>query len=194
MRFMRTIYDWVINLSKKPNGSRSLALISFSEASFFPIPPDIVLIPMVIANKVKALWFAFICTISSVLGGILGYLIGAIFYSTIGIIIVNYYGLENQFAEFELLYNKLGFWIVFGAGFTPFPFKFITIASGFFNLNFFLFVFVAIIGRGLRFFLLAILLKIFGNFIENFINKYFNLLVILFFILLISGFILLKYL
>ena len=194
MKIFRQIYNWTLEKANHPKASWFLCFISFAESSFFPIPPDIVLIPMVIANKVKALWFAFICTISSVLGGILGYLIGAIFYSTIGIIIVNYYGLENQFAEFELLYNKLGFWIVFGAGFTPFPFKFITIASGFFNLNFFLFVFVAIIGRGLRFFLLSILLKIFGNFIENFINKYFNLLVILFFILLISGFILLKYL
>ena len=96
--------------------------------------------------------------------------------------------------HFEFLYNEWGFWIVLGGGFTPFPFKFITIASGLFHLNLYLFVFVAIIGRGLRFYLIAILLKIFGNFIKNFIDKFFNLLVILFFILLFGSFIFLKYL
>ena len=108
--------------------------------------------------------------------------------------IIKYYTLESQFTNFELLYNKYGFWVVLGASFTPFPFKFITIASGLFHLNLYLFVFVAIIGRGLRFYLIAILLKIFGNFIKNFIDKFFNLLVILFFILLFGSFIFLKYL
>ena len=149
---------------------------------------------MIIANRLKAWWYAFICTISSVIGGIAGYCIGAFFYSTIGIIILKYYSLEDQFINFETFYNKNGIWIVLGAGFTPFPFKFITIASGFFHLNISLFIIVALIGRGMRFYLIAILLVIFGNWIKEFIDKYFNILVSLFFILLIGSFVLLKYL
>ena len=194
MRILRQLYDWTLRKANHPKATWFLSFISFTESSFFPIPPDIILIPMVIANRIKALWYAFICTFSSVLGAIAGYFIGAIFYSTLGVIIIKYYALESQFTDFELLYNKYGFWVVLGASFTPFPFKFITIASGLFHLNLYLFVFVAIIGRGLRFYLIAILLKIFGNFIKNFIDKFFNLLVILFFILLFGSFIFLKYL
>ena len=108
--------------------------------------------------------------------------------------ILKYYSLGDQFTNFESLYNENGIWIVLGAGFTPFPFKFITIASGFFHLNIYLFIIVALIGRGSRFYLIAILLRIFSNWIKNFIDKYFNLLAILFFILLIGSFIFLKYL
>ena len=194
MKILRKLYDWTLNKANHPKATWFLSFVSFVESSFFPIPPDIILIPMVIANRIKALWYAFICTFSSVLGAIAGYFIGAIFYSTLGVIIIKYYALESQFTDFELLYNKYGFWVVLGASFTPFPFKFITIASGLFHLNLYLFVFVAIIGRGLRFYLIAILLKIFGNFIKNFIDKFFNLLVILFFILLFGSFIFLKYL
>jgi len=194
MKIFRQIYTWTLEKANHPKAPWFLSLIAFTESSFFPIPPDIILIPMVIANRIKALWYAFICTFSSVLGAIAGYFIGAIFYSTLGVIIIKYYALESQFTDFELLYNKYGFWVVLGASFTPFPFKFITIASGLFHLNLYLFVFVAIIGRGLRFYLIAILLKIFGNFIKNFIDKFFNLLVILFFILLFGSFIFLKYL
>ena len=194
MKVFRQIYTWTLEKANHSKAPWFLSLIAFTESSFFPIPPDIILIPMVIANRAKALWYAFICTFSSVFGAIAGYFIGAIFYSTIGVLIIQYYALENQFTDFELLYNRFGFWVVLGASFTPFPFKFITIASGLFHLNLYLFVFVAIIGRGLRFYLIAILLKIFGNFIKNFIDKFFNLLVILFFIMLFGSFILLKYL
>ncbi len=194
MKIFRQIYIWTLEKANHAKAPWFLSLIAFTESSFFPIPPDIILIPMVIANRVKALWYAFICTFSSVLGAIAGYFIGSIFYSTLGVMIIKYYTLESQFIDFELLYNKYGFWVVLGASFTPFPFKFITIASGLFHLNLYLFVFVAIIGRGLRFYLIAILLKIFGNFIKNFIDKFFNLLVILFFILLFGSFIFLKYL
>lgn len=194
MKILRKLYDWTLKQSNHPKAPWFLSLISFTESSFFPIPPDIILIPMILANRMKAWWYAFICTISSVFGGLAGYCIGSFFYSTIGIIILQYYSLENQFITFESLYNKYGVWIVLGAGFTPFPFKFITIASGFFHLNIFLFIIVALIARGLRFYLIAILLRIFGNWIKHFIDKYFNLLAILFFILLIGGIILLKYL
>ena len=194
MKLLRKIYDFVLNKSNHPKAPWFLALISFSESSFFPIPPDIILIPMVIANKMKAWWYAFICTTSSVLGGIVGYCIGSFFYTTIGIIIINYYSLQDQFVSFENLYNQYGIWIVLGAGFTPFPFKFITIASGVFHLNLLLFILVSIVGRGMRFYIVATLLKVFGNIIKKYIDRYFNLLSILFFILLIGSFILIKYL
>ena len=194
MKILRKLYNWTLNKANHPKAPWFLSFISFIESSFFPIPPDIILIPMIIANRFKAWWYAFICTASSVIGGIAGYCIGFFFYSTIGIMILKYYSLGDQFADFESLYNENGIWIVLGAGFTPFPFKFITIASGFFHLNIYLFIIVALIGRGSRFYLIAFLLRIFGNWIKNFIDKYFNLLAILFFILLIGSFIFLKYL
>ena len=193
MNFIRKLYDWTLEKSRHPKASWFLAFISFIESSFFPIPPDIILIPMIIANKLRAWTYAFICTISSVLGGVGGYIIGYFFYNSIGVLIIQYYGLDDQFNSFESYYNDLGIWIVLGAGFTPFPFKFITIASGLFGLNFYLFVFVAFLARGLRFYLLAYLLKLFGDWISNFIDKYFNLLSILFFILLFGSFILIKF-
>tara|TARA_B100001540_G_C15497707_1_gene502131 strand:- start:48 stop:632 length:585 start_codon:yes stop_codon:yes gene_type:complete len=193
MKLLRKIYDWTILKSRHPKAKWFLSFISFTESSFFPIPPDIILIPMVIANKAKAWGYAFITTISSVLGGILGYCIGYFFYSTIGIQIVSYYSLNDQFYLFDSLYNSYGVWIVLGAGFTPFPYKFITIASGVFNLNIFLFILVSLVGRGLRFYIIAGLLKVFGKYIENYIDKYFNLLTIIFFILLIGSFILIKF-
>ena len=194
MKILRKLYNWTLNKANHPKAPWFLSFISFIESSFFPIPPDIILIPMIIANRFKAWWYALICTASSVIGGIAGYCIGSFFYSTIGIMILKYYSLGDQFTNFESLYNENGIWIVLGAGFTPFPFKFITIASGFFHLNIYLFIIVALIGRGSRFYLIAFLLRIFGNWIKNFIDKYFNLLAILFFILLIGSFIFLKYL
>ena len=194
MNFLRNIYNWTLIKSKHPRAVWFLSLISFSESSFFPIPPDILLIPMILANRSKAFLYAFICTLSSVLGGIVGYCIGYFLYNNLGILIVNYYGLSDQFFNFESYYIKYGIIIVFGAGFTPFPYKFITIASGLFGLNIFLFVLISIFSRGLRFFLIAILLKIFGKSIENLIDKYFNTLATLFFILLIGSVIFIKFL
>ena len=192
MIYLRKLYNWTLVKSKHPKAAWFLSFISFTESSFFPIPPDIILIPMIIANRASAFLYAFICTISSVLGGILGYLIGFYLFSSIGTVIINYYGLTDQFLLFENYYLKYGILIVLGAGFTPFPFKFITIASGFFGLNIFLFIIVSFVARSLRFYLIAVLLKIFGTIIENFIDRYFNILVILFFILLAGSTVILK--
>jgi membrane protein YqaA with SNARE-associated domain len=194
MSYLRKLYDWTIKKSQHSHAKWFLSLIAFAESSFFPIPPDLILIPMIIAKKTHAFFYAFLCTISSVLGGLVGYCIGYFLFNSLAILILNYYGLSDQFSSFETYYIKYGMWIVLGAGFTPFPFKFITIASGFFGLNIILFITVAIIARGARFYLIAILLKIFGSFIENLIDKYFNILVTLFFILLAGGIILLKFL
>ena len=194
MKYFKNLYDWTLIKSRHPKATWFLSLVSFIESSFFPIPPDIILIPMIIAKKTNAFFYAFICTISSVLGGILGYLIGYYLFNSLGILIVNYYGLADQFTLFENYYIKYGLWIILGAGFTPFPFKFITIASGVFGLNIFLFIIISILARGLRFYIIAILLRIFGSFIENLINKYFNILVSIFFILLIGSILILKFL
>ena len=147
---------------------------------------------MIIAKRTRAFFYAFICTISSVAGGIIGYGIGYFVFIDLGLIILNYYGLSNQFIIFENYYLKYGVLIILGAGFTPFPFKFVTIASGVFGINIFLFIIASFLSRGLRFYLIAILLKIFGEIIENLINKYFNLLASIFFILLIVSIVILK--
>ena len=194
MKILRKTYDWTIEKSKHPKAIWFLGLISFSESSFFPIPPDIILIPMIIAKRVNAFFYAIICTLSSVIGGIVGYCIGFFFFNSLGLLIINYYGLQNLFTNFEKYYQLYGVWIVLGAGFTPFPFKFITIASGFFGFNIFIFTLASLIARGFRFFLIALLLKLFGQSIEKLIDKYFNLLAILFFILLIGFIMMIKFL
>jgi len=192
MKFLRNIYEWTLLKSRHPRAPWFLSFISFAESSFFPIPPDVILIPMIIAKRINAFFYAFICTVSSVLGGILGYGIGFFFFNSLGILIVNYYGFQDQFNNFENYYQNYGLLIVLGAGFTPFPFKFITIASGFFGFNFFLFIIASFIARGLRFYLLAILLKVFGGIIEKIIDKYFNILATMFFILLIGSIMIIK--
>ena len=187
MHFLKKTYNWTLEKAQHKNAKWYLSLISFAESSFFPIPPDILLIPMALASKARALFYAFMCTLFSVLGGILGYAIGYFFYNSVGIYIVDFYHLENSFNIFENYYKEFGILIVFGAGITPFPYKFITIASGVFGLNIFLFIIVSIIGRGLRFYLIAILLYFFGEKIKLIIDKYFNILTIVFFILLVGS-------
>ena len=194
MNILRKTYDWTIEKSKSPKAVWFLSLVSFTESSIFPIPPDIILIPMIIAKRINAFFYALVCTISSVIGGVIGYCIGFFFFNILGILIINYYGLQNQFNNFEQYYQLFGIWLVLGAGFTPFPFKFITIASGFFGFNIFIFILASLIARGLRFYILAFLLKIYGQTIEKLIDKYFNLLAILFFILLIGFILIIKFL
>ena len=192
MKILRSLYNWTLSKAEHRYSGWILSAVSFAESSFFPIPPDILLIPMIIAKKTKTWVYAFICTFSSVLGGVAGYAIGYFFYNSIGILIIETYHLSNSFNTFENYYNEYGILIVLGAGFTPFPFTFITIASGVFNLNIFLFILTAIIARGFRFYLIAVLLFMFGEKIKIIIDKYFNLLAILFFILLAGSIMLVK--
>ena len=194
MNFLKRTYNWTLEKAQHKNAKWYLSLISFVESSFFPIPPDILLIPMALASKANALFYAFICTLFSVLGGILGYAIGYFFYNSVGIYIVDFYHLENSFNIFESYYKEFGILIVLGAGITPFPYKFITIASGVFGLNIFLFAIVSIIGRGLRFYLIAILLYFFGEKIRLIIDRYFNILTVTFFILLVGSVFIIRYL
>ena len=203
MQIFKKLYNWVLDLSNKKNSKYSLSLLSLSESFFFPIPPDVLLIPLCLGNRHKAFHFAFICSLSSIIGGVIGYFIGkslwwsipGIEYSAIANIFFDYVpGLTNDsFNHIKNLYDKWDFWIVFTAGFTPIPFKLITISSGTFNINFMMFVIASIISRSARFFLLAILIRIFGEHIRIFIEKYFNLLAILFTVMLIGGFAIIKY-
>ena len=194
MKIFRNLYDWTLSKASQKSAPWFLGIVSFAESSFFPIPPDIILIPMVLAKRTKAFFYALICTLSSVLGGILGYLIGFLLFNSIGILLINFYHLNEQIAQFQNYYNNYGVWIVIIAGFTPFPFKVITIASGLFQLNFVVFVLCSILSRGSRFYLVSILLYFFGEKIKFLIEKYFNFLTILFFILLIGGILIVRYL
>ena len=194
MNLLRKLYDWTLEKSKDPKAPWFLAILSFAESSFFPIPPDIILIPMVIAKRAKAWSFAVICTISSVLGCVAGYFIGYFFYLTIGEFIIELYSYQNEYSDFKSKYEgEIWLWFVFFAGLTPFPFKIITIASGALKINIISFITIALVSRVLRFYLVATLLKFFGNYIKEYIDKYFNLFTFVFFILLIGGFIFFKY-
>ena len=203
MGLIKKLYDWVLGLAQKPNGDISLGILSFSEASFFPIPPDVLLIPLCLGNRKKVYFFAFICSCFSIIGAIFGYYIGKLLWWNMPGVEYSY--IANMFFEYvpgitidgfnriQTMYDQWNFWIVFTAGFTPIPFKLITISAGTFNINFLMFVVASIISRSARFFIVATLIKVFGDPIKEFIEKYFNLLAIAFTILLIGGFIFIKY-
>jgi membrane protein YqaA with SNARE-associated domain len=191
---MRSLYDWMMRQAASDRAPTALFWVSFIESSVFPIPPDVMLIPMAIANRLKAWWFATIATIGSVLGGVLGYAIGYFLFDLIGQPILGFYGYGDKFGEFAAQYNEYGPWIVFMAGLTPFPFKVITIASGTVSMNIFVFVLASIIGRASRFFAVAALLYFFGQPIREFIERYFGILTVLFFVLLVGGFAAIKFL
>lgn len=193
-RMVRKVYDWMLAMSASPNAMWFLALVAFAESSFFPIPPDIMLIPMVLAMPAKAWRIAAVATVSSVLGGYFGYGIGVFFFDLIAKPILSFYGYMQQFDVFKDYYHQLGAWIVFGAGITPFPYKVITIASGVVHLDLVTFTIASVIARGMRFYLVAWLLKKYGAPMKEFIEKHLGMLSILFLILLIGGFVAIKYL
>ena len=186
-------YNVMIELSAKPNALIFLFIVAFAESSFFPIPPDIMLIPMVLATPTKAWKIAGVATLASVLGGCLGYGIGIFAFEVIALPILKFYNALEQFHAFENYYHQYGAWIVFGAGITPFPYKIITIASGVVHLDFAIFTIASLLARGMRFFLVAWLLKKYGAPMKIFIEKHLGLLSVLFLILLIGGFAAIKY-
>ena len=184
----RRIYDHTLNLASRKNALTWLFIISFIESSFFPIPPDIMIIPMVLATPKEAYKIAGVATVASVLGGYFGYFIGIYGFELIARPLLEFYGYMKQFGEFENYYHEYGAWIVFGAGITPFPYKIITIASGVVRLDLVVFTIASVIARGMRFYFIAWLLKRFGDPMKVFIEKNLNLLSILFLLLLIGGF------
>jgi len=187
-------YYWTLALARQKHALLVLALIAFIESSIFPIPPDILLIPMVLALRDRAWLVAGICTIFSVVGGIFGYGIGFFMYEQIGKPILEFYNYGKNFAEFQTRYNQWGAWAVFFAGITPFPYKVITILSGVTSLNLPIFIISSVLARGIRFFIIAALLWKYGEAIRAFIERRLGLLFTLFFVILAGGFILVKYL
>jgi len=190
---LRRLYDWTMSLSGHPHALWALFAVAFIESSVFPIPPDILIIPMVLAAPQRAWKIALVATVASVLGGVLGYAIGAFLFDSLGRPLLDFYGYADKFAAFEAKYNEWGAWIVAGAGFTPFPYKVITIASGVTHLDPFVFIVASILSRGARFFLIAALLWKFGAPIRSFIDRYLPLLATAFFVLLLGGFLALRY-
>jgi membrane protein YqaA with SNARE-associated domain len=191
---LRRLYDSVIRLAGHPRAIPILGVISFLESSVFPIPPDVMLIPMVLANRDKAFRIALVCTVCSVLGGLLGYAIGYYFFETIGEWVVRTYGLQSGLATFRAGFAEYGIWIILIKGLTPIPYKLVTIASGAAHFDLFTFVWASIVTRGVRFFVVSALLWKFGEPIRAFIEKRLMLVTWLFLIALVGGFIVLRYL
>lgn len=191
---IRGLYNWTMSLADSRYALWALAFVAFVESSVFPIPPDVLMIPMIIARPSRAFLIAFVATVSSVLGGLMGYYIGYGLFETVGRPVLEFYGKSGYFKEFAIRYNELGAWAVLVAGVTPFPFKVITIASGATQLSLPIFILSAIIARALRFFIVAALLWKFGAPIRDFIERRLGLMFILFCVLLVGGFYTVKYL
>lgn len=190
---LHSLYDWVLHWAETPYGVPALFVLAFAESSFFPVPPDVLLIALAISIPTRAFRYALVCSVGSILGGMLGYVFGWQFYEIIGKPIVQFYHGEQMFDQIQTMYNRYGFWAVFTAGFTPIPYKVFTIASGVFKLHFVKFFIASGISRSARFFLVSGLIWQFGPQIKSFIDKYFNLVVIGFTILLIGGFVVIRY-
>ena len=191
---IRPLYDWTLRLADRPNALVALGIVSFIESSFFPIPPDILMIPMIIARPSRAWLIATVALVTSVLGGLFGYFIGAVLFDTVGQPILDFYGKAQAGEVFAQKFNEYGAWAVLMAGVTPFPFKVITIMSGWTGLSLPVFIVASIVARGLRFFVVAGLLWQFGAPIRDFIERRLGLMFTLFMVILIGGFFLVKYL
>ncbi len=190
---LRRLYSWTMRLAEGPNALIALIAVSFAESSFFPVPPDTVLIPMVLAQRKRAFTLALWCTAASVAGGIFGYAIGAALYDSVGQWIVNFYGYGDKVEAFRETYAAWGAWIILIKGLTPIPYKLVTIASGFAGYNFGLFVLLSIITRGLRFFLVAGLLYLYGEPIRGFLERRLEAVALATAVLIVSGFVIVKY-
>ena len=171
----RTLYTWTGRLARHRHAIPAMAAISFAESSFFPVPPDVMLVPMVIARRSQAYLIATVCTVASVAGGVFGYAIGYFLYDSLGLYLANLYGMHDAMAEYQHWYAEYGAWVILVKGLTPIPFKLVTIASGVAHFNLGLFVLLAAITRGARFFVMAALLKRYGASIEGFIEERFTL-------------------
>jgi membrane protein YqaA with SNARE-associated domain len=189
----RKLYNWVLHWAETPYGSWALFLLAFSESSFFPIPPDVLLIALAVAVPRKSMRFALICSVGSVLGGCFGYLIGWQFMSGVGDKIIAFYGLGNKVDYIGNLYRDYDAWAIGIAGFTPIPYKVFTIAAGMFKIDFVVFILASFVSRSARFFLVGGLIYLFGSRIQRFIEKYFNILAVAFTVLLIAGFVVIKH-
>ena len=203
MKLLRKLYDWVLHWAETPYGSAALFVLAFAEASFFPVPPDALLIALILGATQKAFKFATICLVGSVTGALLGYVIGHFLwwspdgnFTSLALFFFNSLPgfSEQDFNVIQKMYSEYDFWIIFTAGFTPLPYKVFTVSSGAFQISLPMFIIASVISRGARFFLISFLIWKFGPQIKSFIDKYFNWLAIVFTILLIGGFFAINYL
>jgi membrane protein YqaA with SNARE-associated domain len=190
---LRRLYDRIMTLAEGPEAMKWLALISFAESSFFPVPPDAMIVPMVLARPERAWRIAAVCTVASVIGGFFGYAIGYFLFETIGQRIVNFYGLQSAFLKFDQEFQQWGLWIILIKGLTPIPYKIVTIASGVAHFDLLVFALASLATRGARFFLVAALLKAFGPPLRTFIERYLTLVTTGLLLLVVAGFVALKY-
>ena len=188
MEWIRWLYEWVLHWAATPYGVPALAIIAFAESSFFPVPPDVLLLALCLGAPSRAFYFAAVCSVFSVAGGIGGYLIGMFVWDQVHEFFFAYIFAEEVFHRVQGIYQTYDFWAVFAAGFTPIPYKVFTIAAGVFDLDFGRFVLASAVSRSARFFLVASLIWKFGPPIKDFIDRYFNLLSVVFMVLLVGGF------
>jgi len=186
---LRRMYDWCIDAAHKPYALWILGIVSFAESSFFPVPPDVMLIPMALARPNKAWLYAGICTLTSVAGGVVGYLIGHLLYDSVGQWVIQFYGYGDKVEAFRAGYAEYGAWIILLKGLTPIPYKLVTITSGFANYNIWMFIALSLVARGARFYVVAILMNRYGVWIRETIEKRLGLWVGLAVGLVVLGFI-----
>jgi membrane protein YqaA with SNARE-associated domain len=191
---LRNLYNWMLSMVEHPQALWFLAFVSFIESSVFPIPPDVLMIPMILARPNRAWLIATVALVASVLGGILGYAIGAFAFESVGRPVLESLGKADAMEAFNSRFNDFGFWAVLTAGVTPFPYKVITIMSGWTGLPLVTFILTSILARGLRFYLVALLLWKYGAPIRDFIERRLGLMFTLFILLLFGGFFAVKYL
>jgi membrane protein YqaA with SNARE-associated domain len=190
---IRRLYDWVLSFAESPYGTLALFTIAVAESSFFPIPPDVLLLALAVGAPHRALWFALVTTLGSVLGAAIGYFLGLEFYELVGKRIIDFYGAQDRYSQVAQLYRDWDAIAVAVAGFTPIPYKVFTIAAGAFEINFGTFMLTSLLSRGARFFLVGGLIRWLGPGIKRFIDRYFNILTVAFVILLVGGFVIIKY-
>ncbi|OBQ46023.1 YqaA family protein [Halodesulfovibrio spirochaetisodalis] len=194
MKLMSTLMDWVSKTAVSPKAKWVLAFVAFTESIIVPLPPDLLLIPMALTQRKKAFYFATICTVFSVLGGAVGYYLGYHFMDFIGMPIVRFYNLSAEYLRIKEWYDAYNAWAVAAAGLTPIPYKLCTLSAGAFKVNFGIFIIASIASRSLRFFAIAALIYVFGERARYFLEKRFDLVLVVTLILAIAGFIVLKFL
>lgn len=191
---IQRLYDWMMAVSQTKYGMWLVAVVSFAESSFFPIPPDMMLVPMMLGNRARIWVYALVCTIASVAGGVLGYFIGMWLYDSVGMWLVQLYGAADKMEHMRDLYRQWGDWVILIKGFTPFPYKFVTIASGMAGYSLPMFILLSAVTRGARFFLIAWLLWMYGEQAKTFIEKRLTSILLITLAILVVGFVGLKWL
>jgi membrane protein YqaA with SNARE-associated domain len=191
---LRRLYDWTLSLAARPSAPYALGAVSFAESSFFPVPPDVMLVPMMLARPDRAWSYALICTVTSVLGGIVGYVIGLALYDSIGSWLFRLYGLTEGAEAFRHAYAEYGHWVILLKGLTPIPYKLVTITSGFAGYHLGWFILLSVLTRGARFFLVALLMSRYGARIKTIIDEHFNVVAAVSIAAIVGGFVAFRYL